>query len=57
MIHTPDCVGLALSLIAPALGIVLHDLGGQQEHVLMHQRHSQLRGVDGSACRVGCRQG
>ena len=44
-----DGVGLALGLVAPDLGIVVDDLGGQHEDVLVHQRHAEVGGVDRSS--------
>jgi hypothetical protein len=32
--------GDAFGLVTPGFGIVLQDLGGHDEHVLVHQRHA-----------------
>jgi hypothetical protein len=32
--------------IAPGLGIILHDLGGEYEDVLVHQSDTELCGID-----------
>ena len=42
-------VGHALVLVAPGFGVVLHDLGGHDEHVLVHQRDAEIGGVDRSS--------
>ncbi len=35
--------------IAPSLRIVLHDLGGQHENVLVHESDAEFGGVEGSS--------
>ena len=37
-----DRVGDAFGLVAPGFGIVLQDLGGHDEHVLVHERHAEV---------------
>ena len=36
-------------LLVPALRIVGHDLGAQDEHMLVHEHAAEARGVDGTA--------
>ena len=45
-VEAADRVGLPLGLLAPDLGIVVVDLRGQHEDVFVHQRHSEVGGVD-----------
>ena len=47
-----DRVGHAFGLVAPGFGIVLQDLGGHDEDVLVHQRHAEICGIDCSAGSV-----
>ena len=49
-VQPDDRVGFALGAVAPGLRVVLHDLGGHDEHVLVHERHAEVGGVDGP-CR------
>ncbi len=49
LIHAHDSVLDALFFVAPGLRIILHDLGGQHEDVLVHQRDAELPGIDRSA--------
>ena len=48
LVEAVDRVGLPLVLVAPGFGIVVDDLGGQDEDVFVHQRHAEVGGVDGS---------
>ena len=47
-----DGVGDPFFLVAPGFGIVLGNLGGHDEDVLMHERDAEVGGVDGSACGI-----
>ena len=49
LVEAVDRVGLSLVLVAPDVGMVVDDLGGQHEDVFMHQRHAEVGGVDGSS--------
>jgi len=47
-----DGVGHPPVLVAPGFGIVLGNLGRHDEHVLMHERHAELGGIDGAASGI-----
>ncbi len=55
LVEPLDRVGLAFGLVSPGVGIVTCDLGVQHEDVLVHQRHTEVGGVDGSSCGVELR--
>ena len=52
LVEPRDGVGLPFGAVAPPLRVVLHDLGGHHEDVLVHQRDAEIGGVDGAARRV-----
>ncbi len=51
-IEPGDGVGDPLFLVAPGFRIVLRDLGGHDEHVLVHERDAKIGGIDMSASGV-----
>ncbi len=55
LVQALDRVGLTFGLVAPHLGMVGIDLGGQHEDVFVHQRHAEVGGVDGSSSGIQLR--
>ncbi len=49
LVEAVDRIGLPLRLVAHDVGVVAVDLGGEHEDVFVHQRHSEVGGVDGSS--------
>ncbi|BBY23272.1 hypothetical protein MSTO_34770 [Mycobacterium stomatepiae] len=49
LVEALDGVSDPFLLVAPGFRIVLRDLRGHDEHVLVHQRHAEIGGIDGSA--------
>ena len=49
-----DGVGDALVLVAPLVRVVLLDVGGHHEHVLVHQHAAELGGLDRAEGSLDC---
>ena len=43
-----DGIGHSLFFVAPGVGVVLGNFGGHDEHVLVHERHAEISGIDGA---------
>ena len=43
-----DGIGHPLVFVAPCFRVVLGDLGGHDEHVLVHERDAEISGIDRS---------
>ncbi len=48
LVEPGDGVGHPCVFVAPRLRVVLRDLGGHDEHVLVHERDADVSGIDWS---------
>ncbi len=48
LVEPGDGIGHPLFFVAPSVGVVLGNFGGHDEHVLVHQGHAEISGIDGS---------
>ncbi len=48
LVEPGDGVSHPCVFVAPCFRVVLGDLGGHDEHVLVHERDTEISGIDGS---------
>ena len=48
LVEPGDGIGHSLFFVAPGVGVVLGNFGGHDEYVLVHERHAEISGIDGS---------
>ncbi|BCI91911.1 hypothetical protein NIIDMKKI_71170 [Mycobacterium kansasii] len=46
LVEPGDRICHPLVLVSPGVGIVLHDFGGHDEYVLVHERDAEIGGID-----------